>query len=83
MLTSLLYRPDRFDRNFSFITTPQVDQQFFGAGQFVGFGFGSKFADSPMNTDLRLTQIIPGSPAESAGLARGQQILTINGRTIG
>ena len=82
LLASLLYRPDGFDRNFSFITTPQVDQQFFGSGQFVGFGFGSKFADSPMNTDLRLTQIIAGSPAESAGLARGQQILTINGRTI-
>ena len=82
LLESLLYQPDRFDRNFSFITTPQVDQQFFANGQFVGFGFGSKFADSPMNTDLRLTQIIAGSPAEAAGLARGHQILTVNGRTI-
>ena len=82
LLASLLYRSDRFDRNFSFVTTAQVDQQFFGSGQFAGFGFGSKFADSPMNTDLRLTQVIAGSPAESAGLARGQQILTIDGRTI-
>ena len=82
LLASLLYRPERFDRNFSFITTPQVDQQFFGAGQFVGFGFGSKFADSPMNTDLRLAQIIAGSPAQAAGLARGQRIVTIDGRTI-
>ncbi|NNC65928.1 MAG: hypothetical protein HKN84_14185, partial [Gammaproteobacteria bacterium] len=82
LLVSLLYRPNRFDRNFSFITTPEVDQRFFGSGQFVGFGFGSKFADSPMDTDLRLTQIIEGSPAASAGLARGQQILTVNGRTI-
>jgi len=82
LLESLLYRPDRFDRNFSFLTTPQADQQFFGGGQFVGFGFGSKFADAPLNTDLKLTQIISGSPAEAAGLARGQQILTIGGRTI-
>ena len=82
LLESLLYRPDRFDRNFSFITTPQVDELFFANGQFVGFGFGSKFADSPMNTDLRLTQIIAGSPAEAVGLARGHQILTIDGRTI-
>jgi hypothetical protein len=82
LLAFLLYRPNRFDRNFSFITMPEVDQRFFGSGQFVGFGFGSKFADSPMNTDLRLTQIIGGSPAESAGLVRGQQILTVNGRTI-
>ncbi len=82
VLASLLYRPNRFDRNFSFITTPQADQQFFGEGQLVGFGFGSKFADAPMNADLRFTQIITGSPAEAAGLARGQRLLTIDGRTI-
>lgn len=68
LLAFLLYRPNRFDRNFSFITMPEVDQRFFGSGQFVGFGFGSKFADSPMNTDLRLTQIIGGSPAGYAEL---------------
>jgi len=70
LLTALLYQPDRFDRNFSFLTTPAEDQQFFGEGQFIGFGFGSKFADAPMNADLRLTQIFLGSPAAAAGLER-------------
>ena len=82
LLASLLYRPDRFDRDFSFLTTAQADRQFFGEGRFVGFGFGSKFADPPVNADLRLTQIIAGSPAQAAGLARGQRIVSIDGRTI-
>jgi C-terminal peptidase prc len=82
LLAALLYRPDRFDRNFSFLTTLAADQQFFGEGQFVGFGFGSKFADAPTNADLRLTQVFAGSPAAAAGLERGQRMVAIDGRTI-
>jgi len=82
LLESLLYRSERFDRNFSFLTTAAQDQQFFGEGQFVGYGFGSKFVDAPLNTDLRLVQVIAGSPAEASGFARGQRLLTINGRSI-
>ncbi len=82
LLESLLYRPEQFDRNFSFLTTAEADQQFFGEGQFVGFGFGSKFADAPLNTDLRLTQVIAGSPAAQNGLSRGQQVLAIDGRSV-
>lgn len=82
LLESLLFRPERFDRNFSFLTTAEADQQFFGEGQFVGFGFGSKFADAPFDTDLRLTQVIAGSPAAQSGFARGQQLLAIDGRSI-
>lgn len=82
LLAFLRYRPNQFDRGFSFITTPLADSQFFGEGQFVGFGFGSKFVDSPLDAELRLTQVFPGSPAAAAGFARGQRIVTINGRTI-
>ncbi len=82
LLTFLRYRPEQFDRGFSFITTTAADSQFFGEGQFVGFGFGTKFVDSPLNADLRLTQVFPGSPAAAAGFARSQRIVTIDGRTI-
>ena len=82
LLTFLRYRPERFDRGFSFITTPAADAQFFGEGQFVGFGFGSKFVDAPLNADLRLTQVFSGSPAAAAGFLRGQRIVAIDGRTI-
>ena len=82
LLNFLRFRPEQFDRGFSFITTTAADEQFFGEGRFVGFGFGSKFVDAPFNADLRLTQVFPGSPAASAGFQRGQRILAVNGRTI-
>jgi len=82
LLTFLRFRPQEFDRNFTFQTTPAADQQFFGEGQFIGFGFGSKFVDTPANTDLRLTQVFPGSPAEAAGFRRGFRVLEIDGRSI-
>ncbi len=82
LLTFLRYRPQEFDRGFSFITTPAADAQFFGEGQFVGFGFGSKFVDAPVNADLRLTQVFSASPAAAAGFQRGQRIVAIDGRTI-
>ncbi len=63
---------------FSFITAAAADQAFFGEGKFEGFGFGSRFEDD----DLRLTRVFADSPANRAGLARGQQILALNGRTI-
>ncbi len=82
LLSFLRYRPEEFDRGFSFITTTAADQQFFGEGQFVGFGFGSKFVDSPGNADLRLTRVFANSSAAAAGFERGQRVLTIDGRTI-
>jgi len=82
LLRFLRYRPDQFDRNFSFLTTVATDQQFFGEGQFVGFGFGTKFVDAPANTDLRFTQVFAKSPAAAAGLARGFQLLAVEGRSI-
>ncbi|MCH7980753.1 MAG: hypothetical protein IID59_04540, partial [Proteobacteria bacterium] len=65
--------------DFSFITTALQDQQFFGEGKFEGFGFGSRFVAAD---DLRLTRVFVDSPANAAGLARGQRILQLNGRTI-
>ena len=82
LLSFLRYRPSEFDRGFSFLTTTAADDQFFGEGQFVGFGFGSKFVNSPLNSDLRLTQLFPDSPAALAGFRRGQRIVAIDGRTI-
>jgi len=65
--------------DFSFINTLEQDQQFFGEGKFEGFGFSSQFVAAD---DLRLTRVFVDSPANAAGLARGQQILELNGRTI-
>ena len=64
---------------FSFINTAAADQAFFGEGKFEGFGFSSSFV---AENDLRLTRVFFDSPANRAGLARGQQIVALNGRTI-
>lgn len=63
---------------FSFITSAAADTAFFGEGQFEGYGFSYRFeGDVPT-----LTRVFAGSPAELGGLARGQQIIELNGRTI-
>lgn len=64
---------------FSFINTAAADQAFFGEGRFEGFGFSSRFV---AENDLRLTRVFVDSPANRGGLARGQQIVALNGRTI-
>ena len=64
---------------FSFINSAAADAQFFGEGKFEGFGFSSRFLAAD---DLRLTRVFSGSPAAIGGLARGQRILELNGRTI-
>jgi len=64
---------------FSFIGSAAADAAFFGEGQFEGFGFSSRFVAAD---DLRLTQVFANSPADLGGLARGQRILELNGRTI-
>jgi len=65
--------------NFSFINLAETDAQFFGAGQYEGFGFSTRFEAAD---DLRFTRVFGSSPANGAGFARGQQILMLNGRTI-
>lgn len=66
---------------FSFINTIDADTQFFGEGKFEGFGFSYKTLD-PAGVDVRLSRVFAASPAANGGLARGQQILTLNTRTI-
>ena len=65
--------------SFSFITTAQADQEFFGEGRFEGFGFNSRFVAV---SDLQVSRVFADSPAGAAGFARGDRILTMNGRTI-
>ena len=63
---------------FSSVGSAQADQQFFGEGKFEGFGFSWRFEGS----DMRLTSVFAGSPADGGGLERGHTILSLNGRTV-
>lgn len=64
---------------FSYIDSASADAQFFGAGQYEGYGFSSRYEAFG---DLRLTRVFASSPAAVAGLERGQQITMLNGRSI-
>ena len=79
----MTYSPDDGSGNpvdrFSFIGSAAADAAFFNAGEFIGFGFSHK---SVAAGDLRLTRVFAGSPADLGGLARGQRILELDGRTI-
>jgi carboxyl-terminal processing protease len=66
-------------RGFSYIGSAEADSQFFGEGRFEGFGFSRQHLAAD---DVRLTRVFGGSPADLAGLARGQRILALNGRTV-
>jgi len=65
--------------HFSYIDLAAADAQFFGEGKYEGFGFSTRF-EAP--GDLRFTRVFADSPANAAGFARGQRIVTLNGRTI-
>ena len=80
LLDFLRYRPNEFDRFFTFVTTVRSDTQFFGPGVFIGYGFG--FSQDPDSGELWITQVYAGSPADAAGFARGLRINRVNGSTI-
>lgn len=71
-----------FDRFFSGVTTITSDQAFFGEGQFDGFGFGWRETIVEGVPIVRITQVIPDSPAEAGGLARGQRIVALDGQAL-
>ncbi len=65
--------------SFSSIGSAAADAQFFNEGQFEGYGFTYRLEAAD---DARLVRVYVDSPAGQAGLARGQRIVTLNGRTI-
>lgn len=65
--------------DFSYIDLAATDAQFFGEGQYQGFGFSSRF-EAP--GELRFVRVFDSSPAAAAGFERGQRIVRLNGRTI-
>jgi hypothetical protein len=64
---------------FSFIGSAAADAAFFGEGRYEGYGFSSQQLAA---NDIRLTQVFANSPADLGGLARGQRVVEINGRTV-
>ncbi len=67
--------PDRF----SFVTDAETYDALYRNGQYAGFGFSFEIA---ANDRLRVRFVYAGSPADQAGLQRGDEILSINGESV-
>jgi carboxyl-terminal processing protease len=68
-------RAQQKDRFFSFLTSVSGEQQFFAAGESVGFGFSLKTTAD--NTQVFVSQVFDGSAADEAMFVRGDEILAI------
>ena len=76
LLEALRYQP--LDSSFSYIADRAATEALFSSSEYAGFGFSSAFGPD----GLRIAQVFPDSPASEAGLARGDQIVQINGRSV-
>ena len=76
-LEAARYRP--LDSSFSYIASAAETEAFYGESAYVGFGFGTAAAGDA----LRVTQVFPGSPADDAGMQRGDRIVAIDDQAVG
>ena len=67
------------DKTFSYVASKAESAAFFSESQFIGIGIATQRSG---DSDLRIAQVFPGGPAGDAGLARGDFVLTINGRAV-
>lgn len=65
--------------HFSYIAK-KADHDDYYNGKYYGFGYGTSRKDD--NKSLYIDMVYPDSPADKAGMKRGQKILKINGKTI-
>ncbi|MGE0393241.1 MAG: S41 family peptidase [Vicinamibacterales bacterium] len=75
-LAAIRYLP--LDSHYSYIESRAVSEAFYSDSQFIGFGFSSSLEAAA----IRVAQVFPGSPAEDAGLLRGDRIVAVDGRGI-
>ena len=75
-LDAIRFRP--IDNTYSYITDRATNSAFFSDSQFIGLGLSTSIAGG----EMRVLQVFPDSPAEEAGLARGDFIVEINGRGV-
>lgn len=68
----------QLDASFSYITSRAASEAFYSDSQFIGYGFSMRTSEA----SVRISQVFEGSPAEEAGLGRGDSLVEINGRSV-
>ncbi len=76
-LEAVRYRT--LDSSYSYIADKEESAAFFSESQFIGIGLSTSRTGE---SELRVAQTFEGSPAAEAGVARGDFILSINGRSV-
>ena len=72
-------RYQTLDKTFSYVANKAESAAFYSESQFIGIGISThRFGES----ELRIAQVFPGSPAADGGLERGDFVLTINGKAV-
>jgi carboxyl-terminal processing protease len=76
-LEAVRYRP--LDSSFSYVTDRVSNDALYSDSQAVAFGFLTRLVSED---DYRVVLVYSESPAAAAGLARGDRILAVGGRTV-
>jgi len=76
LIDAIKFKP--LDR-WSYVQEEETFNQFFVEGKTIGYGIGFRLFDQ---SDLKITYVSEGSPAQQAGLMRGFTVLKINGKPI-
>ena len=72
-------RNPTLDESYSYIADQAESDAFFSESQFIGVGVSYRQTSA---TELRVTQVFPGSPAAEGGLARGDYLLAVGGTAV-
>jgi C-terminal peptidase prc len=75
-LEAVRYRP--IDNSYSYITTAAANDAFYDDSQVIKYGFTNVVG----TTDIRVIEVWSGSPADEAGLQRGDRIVEVNGASV-
>lgn len=67
---------------YSFIEDAATLEAFFEGGAYVGFGFSAGVEPEGNNYVYAIAQVFVGSPADAAGLVRGDRITAIDGTSV-
>jgi C-terminal processing protease CtpA/Prc len=76
-LDAVRYRPR--DRNFSYIAPRAATEAYYSDSKFIGIGLSFK---QTRPDEIRVSQVFPDSPASQARMARGDYLLTVDGRPV-